>query len=158
MSERPALQRTVVVLGVVSLLTDVASDMVMPLLPAFLASIGGGARALGLIEGAATATSALMKAVDNYQRTKNIAAIEEICHWALERNALNFEARDLLARVLAVQPKKENQQEALLQSQILAVIDKKYPGQVPENIRKANNGRLSKLAGTVGAKGGDGAK
>lgn len=61
MSERPALRRTVVVLGVVSLLTDVAADMVMPLLPAFLVSIGGGARALGLIEGAATATSALMK-------------------------------------------------------------------------------------------------
>jgi MFS family permease len=63
MSERPALHRTVVVLGVVSLLTDVAADMATPLLPAFLVSVGGGARALGLIEGVATATAALMKFV-----------------------------------------------------------------------------------------------
>jgi MFS family permease len=53
----------VLALGVVSLFTDVAADMVMPLLPAFVVSLGGGARALGLIEGVAAATSALMKFV-----------------------------------------------------------------------------------------------
>lgn len=63
MSERPALSRTVIVLGVVSLLTDVAADMVTPFLPAFLVSVGGGARALGLIEGVASATSSMMKFV-----------------------------------------------------------------------------------------------
>src|SRR6266850_356788 len=36
---RPALARNVVLLGVVSLLADVSSDMVMPLLPAFLVSL-----------------------------------------------------------------------------------------------------------------------
>jgi MFS family permease len=61
MRERPVLHRTVIVLGVVSLLTDIAADMVMPFLPAFLVTVGGGARSLGLIEGVATATAALMK-------------------------------------------------------------------------------------------------
>src|SRR5438445_169975 len=35
--------------------------MVVPLLPAFLVSIGGGAEALGVIEGAAEATASLFK-------------------------------------------------------------------------------------------------
>lgn len=60
-SPRRALGRTVVVLGVVSLLTDIASDMAVPFLPGLLAGMGAGAAALGLIEGVATATSSLMK-------------------------------------------------------------------------------------------------
>ena len=55
------LSRNVVILGVVSLLADVSSDMVMPLLPAFLVSLGAGAAYLGVIEGAAEATAALLK-------------------------------------------------------------------------------------------------
>jgi MFS family permease len=48
-------------LGVVSLLTDAAADMVVPLLPALLERVGGGPRSLGLLEGLAEATSALFK-------------------------------------------------------------------------------------------------
>jgi MFS family permease len=55
------LARNVVLLGVVSLLADVASDMVVPLLPAFLISLGAGAAFLGVVEGAAEATAALLK-------------------------------------------------------------------------------------------------
>jgi MFS family permease len=55
------LSRNVVVLGVVSLLADVSSDMVMPLLPAFVVSLGGGAAYIGVIEGAAEGVSALLK-------------------------------------------------------------------------------------------------
>ncbi len=55
------LARNVVLLGVVSFFADVSSDMVMPLLPAFLVSLGAGATALGVIEGAAEATAALLK-------------------------------------------------------------------------------------------------
>ena len=50
--------RTVIALGVVSLLTDLSSEMIYPLLPIFL---GAGAMALGLIEGVAEATAALLK-------------------------------------------------------------------------------------------------
>lgn len=59
---KPALARNVVVLGVVSLLTDVGSEMVFPLLPVFLAgTLGGGALTLAWIEGLADAVAAAMR-------------------------------------------------------------------------------------------------
>ena len=59
---RYALPTTVLVLGAVSFLSDVASDMVYPLLPLFLSSVlGAGPVALGAIEGAAEATASLLK-------------------------------------------------------------------------------------------------
>lgn len=57
----PALPRQVLALGWVSLLTDAASDMIYPLLPAFLMSLGGGATALGWVEGVAEGVSAIVK-------------------------------------------------------------------------------------------------
>jgi len=52
----------VVALGVVSLLTDMSSEMIYPLLPAFLTQVlGASPAALGLIEGIAESTSALLK-------------------------------------------------------------------------------------------------
>lgn len=56
------LPRNVLALGAVSLLADVAGDMVSPLLPLFLVTLpGGGALALGWIEGVADALSSLLK-------------------------------------------------------------------------------------------------
>lgn len=58
----PRLPRNVLVLGAVSLLTDASSEMIVPLLPAFLLTLpGGGALALGLIEGAADTVASLLK-------------------------------------------------------------------------------------------------
>lgn len=58
------LSRTVWALGVVSLLTDLASDMIFPLLPAFLVGVlGASVTSLGLIEGVAEGTSAFLKLV-----------------------------------------------------------------------------------------------
>ena len=58
------IPRTVIALGIVSLLTDLSSEMIYPLLPIFLASVlGAGAMALGLIEGVAESTAALLKVV-----------------------------------------------------------------------------------------------
>jgi MFS family permease len=48
-------------LGWVSLLTDVATEMVYPLLPVFLVSLGAGAQTLGLMEGVAESVSATVK-------------------------------------------------------------------------------------------------
>jgi MFS family permease len=54
----------VLILGLVSFLTDVSSEMIYPLLPLFVASLPGGSAAfLGLIEGAAETTAALLKLV-----------------------------------------------------------------------------------------------
>jgi len=70
---------TVIALGIVSLLTDLSSEMIYPLLPIFLASsLGAGAMALGLIEGIAESTAALLKVAsgiwtDRTQRRKPLA-------------------------------------------------------------------------------------
>ena len=55
------LPRTVIALGFTSFLTDIGSDMIFPLLPGFIAALGGHTAFLGLIEGVADATSALLK-------------------------------------------------------------------------------------------------
>lgn len=58
------LPRTVIVLGLVSLLNDAASEMITPLLPIFLtATLGVGPAAVGLVEGVAEATSSALKLV-----------------------------------------------------------------------------------------------
>lgn len=62
MKPTPALPRTVVVLGFVSLLNDFAAEMVAPLIPLLLVTVlGAGPVALGAIEGAADAVSNLIK-------------------------------------------------------------------------------------------------
>jgi MFS family permease len=68
----------VLVLGLVSFLTDVSSEMIYPLLPLFVATLpGGSAVFLGLIEGAAETTAALLKLVsgswsDRMRRRKGL--------------------------------------------------------------------------------------
>jgi MFS family permease len=58
------LGRSVVVLGLVSLFTDAATEMVIPLLPAFLTTVlHAGPLALGAIEGVADGTASLLKLV-----------------------------------------------------------------------------------------------
>ena len=58
----PVVPRTVKGLGFVSLFNDFASEMVYPLLPAFVTrTLGGGAMALGALDGAADLTAAALK-------------------------------------------------------------------------------------------------
>jgi MFS family permease len=58
----PRLSRNVYVLGLASLLNDIASEMIVPLLPDFLIGVLGGNRwHLGIIEGAADSASSLLK-------------------------------------------------------------------------------------------------
>jgi hypothetical protein len=57
-----ALPRNVKLLGLVSMINDVASEMIYPLLPQFLMTVLGGNRAhLGVIEGMADSTASLLK-------------------------------------------------------------------------------------------------
>lgn len=55
------LPPTVKGLSLVSLFNDFASEMVYPLLPAFITSLGGGALILGALDGASDLTAALLK-------------------------------------------------------------------------------------------------
>ncbi len=80
-SRRALLSRNVLALGAVSLLTDVASEMIYPLLPVFLAGIatpGGAAIAIGAMDGIADLVAAWVKlwsgrASDRWQRRKPLA-------------------------------------------------------------------------------------
>lgn len=55
------ISRNVLVLGVVSFLTDVSSEMVFPIIPLFLSSIlGAGKEVIGLIEGVADSIASLL--------------------------------------------------------------------------------------------------
>jgi MFS family permease len=59
---RTALPRNVIVLSLVSLFTDASSEMIYPLIPAFLATVlGASATSVGAIEGTAEAVASLLK-------------------------------------------------------------------------------------------------
>ena len=65
-NERPAALRlpaTVVSLGLVSLFTDVSSEAIFPLLPAFLVSLGASGAFIGLVEGTAEVVANTIKYV-----------------------------------------------------------------------------------------------
>ncbi|MEW5815880.1 MAG: MFS transporter, partial [Spirochaetota bacterium] len=57
------LGRNVVSLGFVSLFTDLSSEMIYPLIPEFLVSLGATKAIIGIIEGIAEATASLLRTV-----------------------------------------------------------------------------------------------
>ena len=62
MSDTHRLSRNVKALAAVSLLADVSSEMIYPLLPLFLSAVlGASASVIGGIEGAAESTAAMLK-------------------------------------------------------------------------------------------------
>jgi MFS family permease len=62
MNNRPELPVSILVLGFVSLLMDISSEMIHSLLPVFLVStLGAGAFTVGLIEGCAEATALIVR-------------------------------------------------------------------------------------------------
>lgn len=63
---RPRLPAAVIALGVTSFFADVGSEMIFPLLPVFVASLGASTTFLGFVEGMADATSSLLKLASGY--------------------------------------------------------------------------------------------
>ena len=69
---RPALPRTVWVLGVVSLLMDLSSEIYHALLPAFLTvTLGLPVAAMGALDGFAEATASMSKLVSGKLSDRN---------------------------------------------------------------------------------------
>jgi len=65
------ITRNVFILGLVSLFTDISSQMVFPLIPLFMVTVlGTGAYAVGIVEGAAETTASLLKVVSGYWSDK----------------------------------------------------------------------------------------
>lgn len=61
MRDPSVISRTVVILSLVSLFTDIASESLYPVMPVFLKSIGFSVLWIGLLEGIAEATAGLSK-------------------------------------------------------------------------------------------------
>ncbi len=93
-SSRPKLPAAVVALGVTSLLADVSSEMIAPVMPLFLtATLGAGALQLGLIEGVGDTTASLIRLFsgrwsDRAERRKP---------WVIAGYAITAATRPLLA-------------------------------------------------------------
>jgi MFS family permease len=64
------ISKTVWILGFVSLFNDISSEMVIPVMPIFLKSIGFSALLIGLLEGFAEATAGLSKGYFGYLSDK----------------------------------------------------------------------------------------
>jgi hypothetical protein len=60
------LVRNVIIVSFVSLFTDLSSQMVFPVVPLFLLSLGASAWVIGLVEGAAETTASLLKVFSGY--------------------------------------------------------------------------------------------
>jgi MFS family permease len=57
------IPQAVIMLGIVSLFTDAASEMIYPLIPVYIAALGSGAILLGVIEGVAETTASMLKLI-----------------------------------------------------------------------------------------------
>jgi MFS family permease len=65
------ISRNIIALGFVSLFTDIASEMIFPLLPIFLTQTLGASKAfLGLVEGIAESASSILKLFSGYLSDK----------------------------------------------------------------------------------------
>ncbi len=62
--------RNIIIVGFVSLFTDLSSQMIFPLIPLYLISLGAGAWVVGLVEGAAETTASLLKVFSGYWSDK----------------------------------------------------------------------------------------
>jgi MFS family permease len=79
LNTKTILSRNLLILSFVSLLNDFSTDMVFPLLPTFLAILGGGAVIIGIIEGLAESIAAFLRYLsgrmsDRFGRRKALAA------------------------------------------------------------------------------------
>lgn len=63
---RKRLPGAVIALGVTSFFTDIGGEMIFPLLPVFVASLGATPTFLGLVEGVADATASFLKLASGY--------------------------------------------------------------------------------------------
>ncbi len=57
----PSLSRNVVLLGIVSMLNDLSTEMIVPILPMLITSVGGGGLAVGVFGGLRDAVASLLK-------------------------------------------------------------------------------------------------
>lgn len=94
-TRRAALPATVVALGWVSFFTDFSSEMMVPLLPVFLTSIGGTKLELGLLQGLSDAIVSVLKLISG--RLSDRLAMRK--PWVVAGYALSASMRPVMALV-----------------------------------------------------------
>ena len=62
--------RNIILLGLVSFINDISSDMMLAILPMFIASIGGAGIAVGLIGGLGDSIASILKVFSGYWSDK----------------------------------------------------------------------------------------
>jgi MFS family permease len=65
------IPQAVIMIGLVSLFTDAATEMIYPLVPVYIAALGSGAILLGIIEGIAETTSSMLKLISGMLSDKS---------------------------------------------------------------------------------------
>jgi MFS family permease len=60
------VHRNIILLGIVSFLNDVSSEMIIPILPLFIAAVGGGGLIVGLIGGLQESIASIVKVLAGY--------------------------------------------------------------------------------------------
>ena len=72
----------VLLLGIVSFLNDLSSEMIMPTLPMFISSLGGGSLAIGLLGGIRDSMSSILNVFAGYWSDKT-GKRQDICFQGL---------------------------------------------------------------------------
>jgi len=67
---RYGISANIILLGVVSFLTDTSSEMIRPLLPLFIVYLGGTYQAIGLIGGVGDSAASILKVISGYLSDK----------------------------------------------------------------------------------------
>ncbi|MBW3019764.1 MFS transporter [Candidatus Woesearchaeota archaeon] len=60
------MKKNILLLSIVSLINDLSSKMILPILPLFIAQLGGGGIAVGLITGLGDSISSILKVLSGY--------------------------------------------------------------------------------------------
>jgi MFS family permease len=68
--QKYGISANIILLGVVSFLTDTSSEMIRPLLPLFIMHLGGTYQAVGLIGGVGDSAASILKVISGYLSDK----------------------------------------------------------------------------------------
>jgi MFS family permease len=64
------ISKNIILLGIVSFLNDISSEMIMPILPLFLTALGGTGLVIGLVGGLMESASSILKVISGYLSDK----------------------------------------------------------------------------------------
>ena len=71
----------VILLGLTSLFADFSSEMIVPLMPFFVKSLGGAGLAIGLISGVGEAVAAILKVISGITTFQEVEEVIGITTW-----------------------------------------------------------------------------